>query len=422
MKTVFLHIGYHKTGSTTVQSFLASAREELTRVGILFPDFNYGDIVFNNQSVPLMSVLEPAPSMLADHYARFDHPASMLSDHRQAVYAAMETAVETIVFSAEHLGTQLTRKQWGELIAFFSSFGYKTNILAYVRDPYKKTLSTIQERLKAGIPISDSLYFVDESKQVSFHRDLFGDAIEFKNFDEIIASDQGLIADFAETVGIPSAIVSEVGVPKNQNMAVSLQAAQLLDSLNQQFPFMIAPGIRNPLRFEGDDQGIKVMAGEKYSLLRHQAEVLFDQGIEGVYARVNESLPVTCRIGSPKDHDLGAFPADVNWSISDIRRLFKTAIYCSPIVIASVYKYFQDLHLAGKLSEDVFEAVSGEIAALLPRRSIENKEKVAKLLLSAGDWNISNEDSYQLAKLAVYLDDGDAARKNLAKLRADLSA
>jgi len=37
MKTVYLHIGLHKTGTSTIQFFLANNREKLAELGYLYP-------------------------------------------------------------------------------------------------------------------------------------------------------------------------------------------------------------------------------------------------------------------------------------------------------------------------------------------------------------------------------------------------
>lgn len=43
MKNVFLHVGAHKTGTTTLQSVLANNREDLRSEKIVYPDFGHAD-------------------------------------------------------------------------------------------------------------------------------------------------------------------------------------------------------------------------------------------------------------------------------------------------------------------------------------------------------------------------------------------
>lgn len=42
-KQVFLHIGAHKTGTTTLQAELAANRHALKKSGLIYPDFNGAD-------------------------------------------------------------------------------------------------------------------------------------------------------------------------------------------------------------------------------------------------------------------------------------------------------------------------------------------------------------------------------------------
>ena len=41
MKTCYLHIGFHKTATTTFQQICGGNRDELKKAGIFYPQFDY---------------------------------------------------------------------------------------------------------------------------------------------------------------------------------------------------------------------------------------------------------------------------------------------------------------------------------------------------------------------------------------------
>lgn len=49
MKTIYLHIGAHRTGSTSIQRFLAKAEDALAKQGIIYPETGRPDTDWSNQ-------------------------------------------------------------------------------------------------------------------------------------------------------------------------------------------------------------------------------------------------------------------------------------------------------------------------------------------------------------------------------------
>ncbi len=56
IKNIFLHIGVHKTASTTIQNTLYIERAKLSDTGILYPAFIAGDNLISNHSIPIYSL------------------------------------------------------------------------------------------------------------------------------------------------------------------------------------------------------------------------------------------------------------------------------------------------------------------------------------------------------------------------------
>lgn len=61
IKNIFLHIGVHKTASTTIQNTFFNERSKLEEAGILYPEFKIDNIVISNHSIPLYSLFCEEP-------------------------------------------------------------------------------------------------------------------------------------------------------------------------------------------------------------------------------------------------------------------------------------------------------------------------------------------------------------------------
>lgn len=61
IKNIFLHIGIHKTASTTIQNSLYTEREKLAEAGILYPVFNIRENNASNHSIAFYSLICEEP-------------------------------------------------------------------------------------------------------------------------------------------------------------------------------------------------------------------------------------------------------------------------------------------------------------------------------------------------------------------------
>jgi hypothetical protein len=61
IKKIFVHIGVHKTGSTSIQQMLGRNREILIKHGFLYPVFKARSANIFNHSVPFVSMFKKNP-------------------------------------------------------------------------------------------------------------------------------------------------------------------------------------------------------------------------------------------------------------------------------------------------------------------------------------------------------------------------
>lgn len=130
-KELFLHIGFGKTGTTSIQSFLNSERINLIDAGILYPEA--GQI---NSGHHLLA-------SLGEH----EILEKTVNEYRKIVDEIKASPCQKIIISSENL-CFMSEKYVAQIFSLFSEF--QTKIIFYVRPQSELIESTYLEWVKAG--------------------------------------------------------------------------------------------------------------------------------------------------------------------------------------------------------------------------------------------------------------------------------
>jgi len=123
-RVCYLHIGPHKTGSTSIQHALSASAKSLARLGLSYP-----------------TTLSPEGRRRRNHtplarktYLRL--PGALRDAPVWAEFSALiEDTPGSIVVSSEHFAILLRRERWFErIIGFFEEHGFRVVVVAFVRD------------------------------------------------------------------------------------------------------------------------------------------------------------------------------------------------------------------------------------------------------------------------------------------------
>jgi hypothetical protein len=148
MTEAILHVGVHKTGTTSIQRVFARYRPELKAQGFLYPSFsqNHYDIHSAFASEPFKAVMVRARGLKTD---------DELQELRDRVLGSVEDEVRAnpdlrLLICAEDLSA-LDREGQIRLQAWLSSIGVdQITIHMYVREPISFWESLIQQSIKGG--------------------------------------------------------------------------------------------------------------------------------------------------------------------------------------------------------------------------------------------------------------------------------
>ncbi|PFG08967.1 hypothetical protein [Marinobacter sp. LV10MA510-1] len=215
MKCV-IHVGMHKTGSTSIQGAISQLDS---------PDFQYLTLDNPNHSVALRTLFGEEP--LGHPRLRFrgyDKPSDVDS-YRIKWLAHFEEQIKhadrTLVISGEDLSLEGNSKILKNLKAALSVRFDEFQVIAYVRRPVSYTESAFQEVIKnGGAFFRPELHFPKYKQRFESLEDIFGPAaVTYVLFDRNVLSGQDVVSDFYHRVGISQAPKEVIDDNQSLNLA-----------------------------------------------------------------------------------------------------------------------------------------------------------------------------------------------------------
>ncbi|MCA0873439.1 hypothetical protein LCL97_21625 [Seohaeicola saemankumensis] len=220
--TIFLHIGMHKTASTSIQVSLRQLADGTTR---------YARLGAPNHSVALLRMFDDA--LVAKARARAAEDDDGGAGARDRVAAALEDSLQSpernLILSGEGL-TRMSPEGIARMQAYLAPRCREIRVLAYVRDPAGFAPSAWQQRIKGGLP---DFRVPTPNYRARFEGfiDVFGRAaVEFVRFAPKSFRNGCIITDFCDRVGVDVSQIERHHV----GSSMSGEAAALLMLWNRQ--------------------------------------------------------------------------------------------------------------------------------------------------------------------------------------------
>ncbi len=238
MKTVYLHIGTFKTGTSSIQNFIAHNREALRDLGYFVP------------SSQLMGHHELPISLIRD-YSDFEGVWPSFEGNSEQIWGRLIEEIDSctcdkVIISAEgfcDLANENCRdvsEHMGSLVGDYLG-KYKVVVICYVRElvPYmrsmygetiKITTRTLSFQEQVHRYAENNSIHLLPSTYLDFFEKLFGrDAMVVKKYsrDDLVGGD--VVRDFVATVGLGDEVdpLLDLREPVLQNLNISLGAKQL---------------------------------------------------------------------------------------------------------------------------------------------------------------------------------------------------
>lgn len=193
-QTLWLHIGPHKTGTSSIQQAMQTYDDGVTRYARLGP---------SNHSVALTCAFRTALTesvALARHGISLSDAAGIGADTREVLQEELATPGQTLILSAEAMSL-FTQTDFGALAGWVQTDVARLRVLAYARDPLGRLSSLVQQVVRAGGVDLDRLSFPYRD-QFEAALAVFGrENLMVRRFDPKTFQGGSLIGDFCHCVG-----------------------------------------------------------------------------------------------------------------------------------------------------------------------------------------------------------------------------
>ena len=250
-----LHIGTEKTGTTTIQTFLARNRAMLAAAGVLVP---VSPGRGNHRLIPGIANDDDILDDLFRERALFEPEARRAAKARwwEAFRAEVGVAgLEHVLISSEHLQSRLRRDGEVErlrdlLLTVFDS----VSIVLYLRQPIETAVSLYSTAVKCGgvplrVPGPNNPYFrnvVHHAETLRRWGAVFGEtALTVRLFSRGDFVQGDLIADFIAACGLPAL---EYVRPAPENESLSALGVAVMREVNVALPLLNPDGTINRQR------------------------------------------------------------------------------------------------------------------------------------------------------------------------------
>ncbi|WP_077329089.1 hypothetical protein [Virgibacillus siamensis] len=283
IKEVILHVGLHKTGTTSIQEtmFNKTNNDALLKEGVLYPR-----CWVPNHSVPLYSAFCEKPETYHANIIRGLSKEEIEQTNRNNLDKLKalleETDAKKLVLSGEDL-SMLFKSNIESFKQYLEGIGLtqaKFRVITYTRNPVKWAISMIQQRMKAGQKyenIFDNLIsgilprlFVD---RIGNFVEVFGkEAVEVFPFEDAVKHEFGPVGHFLVEIGIDKHTIN--GIKKiSTNPSMSMFTGNLLAHINEEVP-IIKGGKMNEKRYEKDYFPLYEIKGEKYDITVNEKQII----------------------------------------------------------------------------------------------------------------------------------------------------
>jgi len=279
IKKVYLHIGYNKTATTSIQASLGQSVTVLKDEGYLYPVFN--DIL--NQSTSHLyhfsNYCKTNPEKVVQNLQYGSQAADFAQTNKEKFINSLSNQLahfsgNKMIISAEDL-IMLNIEEiinLKSLLNCFTANDCDVEVIIFVRHPVTYAQSSIQQGVKTGYNTIQSrtrelvnLLKDFESKVIKNYSKSFGiSSIKVVRFEDAIQHPFGPIGKFLTIIGFPE---EKFGLfPQlNINESISFEAAIILSAINGHFPKVINKqwnSERNNLPLSK----IILLPGQKFSL------------------------------------------------------------------------------------------------------------------------------------------------------------
>ncbi len=251
---IYLHIGTEKTGTTSIQSFLAGNRDELLKHKIM-----YSKVLGDPNNIRLSIALQDTDKIDDSRIHSKVTTEENILDFRKDLGNKLKEEIqkenpEILIISSEHLSSRMNRQaEIDRLKLFLNEFSDDITVIVYLRRQDKFFESLYSTAIKKGHVMDFTFPVVGQERQ-DFHynkmltlwENTFGlENIRVNIFDKSKLFQEDVVSDFVHTLKLP--IKYEKEKEKKENLSFGRKKLSFLKEFNSFVPEIIKHRV-NPVR------------------------------------------------------------------------------------------------------------------------------------------------------------------------------
>lgn len=257
-RILHLHLGFHKTATTSIQRAFFEHADLLADHGLRYPTLPSSEPFDHNIG---MSHFKKHPHRYHLHIKAGRTPAAITSfnDQLAVEFDIALDGVNDIVLSSE-TASLLRPERLVALRDHLQAAGFEIRVVVFVREPRQFAESWLQERIKTGRGFRKIQFFHSRSRFIPRLREIFGEHTTFIPFASTLGHEYGPVGAMFEHLGIPP--------PRTRgqahNSSLSNEATRILNFANLCQP-VYTKQRRNPRRRDLDFEPLQRLPGRRFS-------------------------------------------------------------------------------------------------------------------------------------------------------------
>jgi hypothetical protein len=310
MKTCYLHLGFHKTATTSFQLSCGNNRDKLLEAGIYYPKFKFSDRKGNrwNHSGNIRRFCKLGG---IDKIANNNSKEKNIFFSNIIEYKKILRQDDSLLLSGEGISC-MTRSEIEILKQDLLMHGFKIRAFGLVRSPYSFACSAIQQTIKGGkyhsliglgnvfsSHITQNIESVlpERCEQIELLLDIFDDSLELFTFQDALKYPNGPISFLFNHIKPSLAEILNDDL-KNSDQSLTNIQARLINATNRIIRSKLIGKNKINKRLLGEEMTIireqtKELSGEKFLLTQEEfstVEVQYNKTIQRTKAALGPSF------------------------------------------------------------------------------------------------------------------------------------
>lgn len=240
-RQIILHVGMHKTGTTSIQNNCYRNRETLAEHGIIYPFFSYLEHTRANHSGPITAAISKKPDRYGEQWRAGlgNNPNALQQAYKEQFKALLDSPqADTLVLSGETISA-FADDDLKKLRKRLLQHTDQLRVVVYIRNPASAVGSILQQRVRGGgdRDTDDNIIALASISRRRYQRlkDVFGQSLEVLNFHEAASHPSGLVGDFMEFCGLPTEETQKLEFAA-ANPRTSMESFKLMLAINKAYP------------------------------------------------------------------------------------------------------------------------------------------------------------------------------------------